>query len=340
MAVLRAALPQSLRAGTMPADTARRHPGTPLGEDMSLQARLIQASSRLLIKRRPRDMAKAVRHFRRVARPLFPTLLPRGFAAHDDTVGGVPCARLRGGPSARSILYLHGGGFVAGRPETYFNFSSRLGALLGAEALLPRYRLAPEHPFPAAVEDALAVYRALLDEGREAADVVVVGDSAGGCLVLSLLLAAREAGLPLPAAGCAISPVADQAYSGGSYSSNDRSDPMLTEAIIGHFRQAYTPTPEQQQDPLASPLRGDFAGLPPLLLTVSQDECLYDHSLQVAAKAREAGVPVALLERPGLVHIWPVLVPYLPEAREDLRWIADRLRAALDGAGSAIGEQA
>lgn len=296
---------------------------------MSLRTLAFQGFCRALIKRRPRTQKKAVAHFRRVARPSTPTLLPPGVRKGAATLGGVECALLEVEQSQRALLYIHGGGFVAGMPETYFNFCSRLGQALSARVILPRYRLAPEYPFPAGPEDVLAVYKALLDEGTAPESIIVAGDSAGGSLALSLLHNARAAGLPQPAACLAISPSTDVSLSGGSHSRNDRRDPMLTQALIEHFNAAYVPTESERTQPLCSPSLGDCQGLAPMVITVSRDECLYDHSIQMAAAARKAGVPVDLLERPGLFHIWPVMVPYLPEAERDLGWIITALKNRL-----------
>lgn len=296
---------------------------------MSLRLHIFRTLSKITIKRRPDQLSDSVAHFRKVVRPALPLRLAPGYRIGKSDVGGVPCATLEADNTTRTLIYIHGGGFVAGMPETYYNFCSRLAQRINARVILPRYRLAPEHPFPAAPDDVLAVYRALLADGVPAESILVGGDSAGGSLSLSLLIGARDAGLPQPCACLALSPATDMSLEGGSHARHDRIDPMLSETLIDHFRMAYTPTQASRLDPRASPALADLSNCAPLVITVSRDECLYDHTVKLVAQARSGGVAVELLERDGLLHIWPTLLPFLPEARRDFEWIVKHLPAAL-----------
>lgn len=296
---------------------------------MSLRLHLFRLVVKLTIKRRPDSLEDTVAHFRRVARPALPQRLAAGYQVGTTTIDGIECATLDAPGTTRSLLYIHGGGFVAGMPETYYNFCSRLAAAINARVIMPRYRLAPEYPFPAAPDDILTVYRALMTQGVDAESMLVAGDSAGGSLALSLLVSARDAGLPQPAACLALSPATDMSIQGESHARNDRVDPMLSETLIDHFRLAYTPSTDSQLDPRASPSRADLQGCAPLIVTVSRDECLYDHSAKLIERARACQVPITVLERDGLLHIWPTLLPYLPEAVRDFDWIVEQLPQSL-----------
>ena len=296
---------------------------------MSVRVHLFRLIVKLTIKRRPKTLQDTVTHFRKVARPAFPQRLAAGYEVGNSTIGGVECAILDAPGTTRSLLYIHGGGFVAGMPETYYNFCSLLAKRMNARVILPRYRFAPEHPFPAAPDDVFAVYQALLDQGVDSQSLLVAGDSAGGSLALSTLISAREAGLAQPAACLALSPATDMSIQGESHARNDKIDPMLSEVLIDHFREAYTPSAESRLDPRASPSRADLTGCAPIIVTVSRDECLYDHSVKLIERARGGQVPIKVLERDGLLHIWPTLVPYLPEAVRDCDWIVEQLPQSL-----------
>jgi len=215
----------------------------------------------------------------------------------------------------RHILYLHGGYYLAGVTGTYHNLAGRLARELRAEVVLLEYPLAPEHPYPAAIDDGVAAYRALLDTGVDPSVLAIVGDSAGGGLTLAVLLRAKAEGLPLPAAAVAMSPWADLTCRAESIERNDQSDVVVSarsaRAAAAHYAGAAA-----LDDPYVSPLFGDLAGLPPLYLTVDESETLLDDSLRVADRARAAGVRCELERTSGLFHIWPVLVPMLREARE------------------------
>jgi acetyl esterase/lipase len=185
---------------------------------------------------------------------------------------------------------------------------------------VPKYRLAPEHPFPCALEDALQAYQVLMERGHDPERISIAGDSAGGGLTLATLLCIRDRGLPMPQCGVALSPWTDLTCSMPSIDANNHSDAMLSTKMIRVAAGVYL----KDTDPLtpyASPLHGDFKGLPRLLLTADEGECLRDEVVAAADKAREAGVQVELILRSNLLHVWPIFVPYLPEARHDLKRI-------------------
>ncbi|HSE05011.1 MAG TPA: alpha/beta hydrolase [Methylomirabilota bacterium] len=216
--------------------------------------------------------------------------------------------------AARVVLYLHGGGYVIGSPRSHRHLAAAVAAAAGASALLLDYRLAPEHPFPAAVEDATAAYRWLLDQAVAPGRIVIAGDSAGGGLTVATLLALREAGVPLPAAGVCISPWVDLTCSGATYASRAEADPIVRRASVEQMAQAYLgPTPART--PLASPLFADLRGLPPLLIHVGSDEVLLDDAVQLAERAKAAGVDATLEVYDRMIHVWHWFLPMLDEAQ-------------------------
>jgi acetyl esterase/lipase len=198
-------------------------------------------------------------------------------------------------------LYLHGGWYVFGSAATYRELIGRLSLATGMWVLAPDYRLAPEHPFPAAVDDAVAAYRWLLGIGIEPGRIVIAGDSAGGGLAMATLVALSDAGDQLPAAAVLLSPAIDLTCSGDSYTSRATSDPLFTReqvvTLVAHYLAGADPT-----SPLASPIYADLAGLPPLLVHVGSDEVLLDDSTRLAERARAAGVEVDLKVWDGMWH--------------------------------------
>lgn len=295
----------------------------------SLIAHSMKLFSRMYIRHNPKDQASLVQHLRRSMNhsPL-PVLLPPGVRAEAWQDAGVRGDRLLVAAPEQVILYLHGGGYVCGKTRTYFNICSRLARELNAEVLLPAYRLAPEHPFPAAIEDAVASYEWLLKQGWRGDQITIAGDSAGGGLSLGTLLALRDNGRPLPRCAVLISPYADVHSTTASIRGNDATDFMLGANMLEVGRNVYAQTPLDAAHPYASPALGDYSGLPPLFITVCDHECLRDDAYAVEAKALAAGVPVTLLSRPDLMHVWPIFAPLLPEAREDLTRIANFIRGA------------
>jgi len=220
----------------------------------------------------------------------------------------------------RVIFYLHGGGYVIGSNVAFREFASRLAQANRARVCLLDYRLAPEHPFPAAVDDAVAAFGWLLDQGVDPAGITVAGDSAGGGLTLATLLTLRDAGGPQAACGVCFSPWADLAGTGASAQPGAVDDPLVTDGLLADMSQAYAG--EDLRNPLASPLYADYEGLPPLFLLVGDREMLLDDATRVADKARNAGVDVSYFQGDGLVHVWPVLAPTAPESEAALEQMA------------------
>ncbi|MEX3629400.1 MAG: alpha/beta hydrolase [Burkholderia sp.] len=221
------------------------------------------------------------------------------------------------GHAAPTLLYFHGGGYYFCSPTTHRPLVFALTAKAGARSFSVDYRLAPETPFPAAHDDALAAYAALLEAGVDPATIVLGGDSAGGGLALALLVALRDRNVPLPAGAVLFSPWTDLAATGETLRSNDGADPMFAGAALGRAARLYigdaSPT-----DPYVSPLYADPAGLPPLLIQAGSTEVLLDDSRRFAESARAAGVEVDLQVWPRMPHVWQMAVPFMPEARRAL----------------------
>jgi monoterpene epsilon-lactone hydrolase len=234
-------------------------------------------------------------------------------------------------PGARTdavVLYLHGGGYVIGSPRSHRHLAAAIARAAGTRALLLDYRLAPEHPFPAALEDAVAAYQWLLGEGITSRRVVVAGDSAGGGLTVATLLELRDRGVPQPAAGVCISPWVDLTNSAASYTTKAAVDPIVTLDGIAQLARAYIGTGDPKQ-PLVSPLYADLHGLPPLLVQVGSDEVLLDDALGLGARARAAGVDVTVREWPAMVHVWHWFLPMLDEAEQAVAEIGNFVQARI-----------
>jgi acetyl esterase/lipase len=235
---------------------------------------------------------------------------------------GVPCEWLLapGADPERRLLYIHGGGWTSGGLESHRPLSARISAATGCAVLAVDYRLAPEHPFPAGLDDCIAAYRWLRENGpggaAPARSVFVAGDSAGGNLTLALLLALKQRALPLPNAAVPISPSTDFLATGDSFRTRAERDPILTMGPEGlrMLSLVYLQGRAKPEDPLASPLYGDFRGLPPLLFQVGDAEVLLDDSTRAAERARAAGVDVTLEVWPEMPHVWHAFAPFLPEA--------------------------
>jgi len=242
--------------------------------------------------------------------------LPPGVAVEPVRVGGLGAEWLRpaGARADTTVLYLHGGGYAIGSAKSHRHLAAAIAKAAGARALLVDYRRAPEQPFPAAVEDAVASYRWLLATGQAARRVVVAGDSAGGGLTVATLLALRDAGTALPAAGVCISPWVDLTCSGASYQTKATSDPMVTREGVGRMAAWYLAGADPKA-PLASPLYADLRGLPPLLVHVGSEEVLLDDARQLAARAKAAGVEATLCVWPEMVHVWHWFLGMLDEAQ-------------------------
>jgi acetyl esterase/lipase len=289
----------------------------------SLQAHLAVWFTKWRVKRRLKG-CRDYRVARAILRPL-PYKIPVSVRITPANVKGIPGEWVESRNSADAdLLYLHGGGYFGCSAETHRPITVWF-ALHRFRVFAPNYRLAPEDPFPAAVDDAVSVYRGLLASGHSHQNLVVAGDSAGGGLALSLMLALRAAGAPLPAAAALFSPWTDLAATGESILTNARRCAMFNGADIGPSARYYLGIADPR-NPLASPLYADLSGLPPLLIHVGADECLRDDSTRVAEKARVAGVPVELKIWPVVPHAWQLAVQILPEARQSLHESSDFLR--------------
>ena len=249
---------------------------------------------------------------------------PAGATYEAGVVGGIPGEWVRParaqGPERR-LLYLHGGGFIACSPKSHRPITGAL-AERGFTVFAADYRLAPEHPFPAAVEDACAVWNGLAEQGPAA----IAGDSAGGNLALVAMLAARDRKLALPIAAALFSPVVDFLAVDGSRVSNARRDAMFDPQALVQLGPMYLAGADPA-DPRVSPFFADLAGLPPLLFHVGEREVLRDDSIRMAEKARAAGVTVSLAVVPVVAHVWQLAHSLVPEARRSLDDAADFLRA-------------
>lgn len=228
-----------------------------------------------------------------------------------------------------TILFLHGGGFCFGSIRMYADLAARLAAAAQARVVLSEYRLAPEHRYPAAHEDALATYAHLLNERAQPGAIALVGDSAGGGLVLATAVAARERGLALPAVLAVISPWVDLACGGSSYADKAACDPMLPTDVMSLCATQYAGG-HDVGDPRLSPLHADLAGLPPLLIQVGTEEILLSDSTRLAEAARAAGVDVTLRVYEGMWHVWHLFAWAVPEGKIAIRELGEFVGGKLE----------
>lgn len=231
--------------------------------------------------------------------------------------GGVPGAFIsaKGADPSRCIYYLHGGGYVIGGIASHRGLAQGLSQASGARVLSMDYRMAPEHPFPAAVEDAVAGYRWLLESGTDPAHLVIAGDSAGGGLAMAALLSIRDQGIPLPAAAVCFSPWVDLEGTGQSMETRADVDPMVQKEGLLWYTGLYM-NGADPRDPLASPLHAELSGLPPILIQVGDAETLLDDSIRLADRLKAAGVEVELEVWDRMIHVWQIFAPVLSEGRE------------------------
>lgn len=284
----------------------------------SWQARALSTFLRHTLKRKLRR-AQTPLDVRRALHAGPPFVAPRDVRFTAASVAQVPVewVERKSGANATTLLFLHGGGYLACSPRSHRPFTSFF-ARHGMRVCAPDYRLAPEHPFPAGLDDAEAVYRALLDDGVDPQRLVLAGDSAGGGLALSLLLRLRAAGAPLPAAVALFSPLTDLAATGASITSNSARCAMFPGDRIAYASSFYLGGLDAR-DPRVSPLYADLAGLPPMLVHASEDEVLRDDATRLADKARAAGVEVQLRLWRDVPHDWQLFHPFVPEGRDSLR---------------------
>ncbi|HET6471451.1 MAG TPA: alpha/beta hydrolase [Pseudomonadales bacterium] len=262
--------------------------------------------------------------------------LPPTLSRHADELNGVATEWTRVHGTRRGVIfYCHGGGYFVGSPRVYRGIAARLATLTNCDVAVIDYRLAPEHVYPAAPDDALLAYRALLARAIDPASLVIAGDSAGGNLALVTLLRARDRGLPLPAAGVLLSPWTDLTGSGASMRTNERRDPMLPAHRVDDAARMYAPHHEPA-DPDLSPLFADFTGLPPLSIHVGSTEILLDDSRRLEKRARAHGVDATVRVWHRMPHVFPMFADFIPEGRRALREIQQFIDARISNVPAAV----
>ncbi len=255
--------------------------------------------------------------------------VPKGVSIREERIEDMQANWIvpPGTDPSRLILYVHGGGYVAGSCSDHRGFVAKLAANCGVTNLLYEYRLAPEHPFPAALDDSVILYQALLARGFLPENLILVGESAGGGLVLSILLALKERGISMPSAAVAISPWADLTCSSASYTSKNKCSvaPLDSWTVFSRYYSGR----HDPRNPLISPVFGDPSGLPPLLIQAGTDDELFEDGEQFARKAKAAGVDVTFRAGEGMIHCYPLLAPMFPEAVQAMGEICRFIRRHL-----------
>jgi monoterpene epsilon-lactone hydrolase len=266
---------------------------------------------------------------RRAAAALVPSAPPPSMRYERVDAGGVPAEwfRSEGSDESRVLLYLHGGGYSIGSIDVHREPVSRLCQAAGARTLVPEYRLAPEHPFPSQLEDAVAAYQWLLDQGIRPARIVVAGESAGAGLVLSMLVALRDSLVPLPAAAVCISPWVDLEMRGQSMVDNAPYDYVSREVLHAYVRRFVGK--HDVRNPLAAPIHADLRGLPPLLVLAGGAEVLLDDARAIAERAGRAGVRVTLEIEPDMIHAWTLFGREHPRCQAGVERVGDFVRQSL-----------
>jgi acetyl esterase/lipase len=295
---------------------------------MSWQASVISFVLRNTFKRRlaRRTEIGPIREVFDGAKPIE----PKSCRFESAQVGSIPGEWIthRTIPATATLLYLHGGGYFACSPRTHRAATSFFAAR-GFRVFAPDYRLAPEHRFPAGIEDAVTAYRGLLASGIDARQIAVSGDSAGGGLSLALVLSLRDRGLPLPGALALFSPVTDMSASGNSIRANSKRCAMFSSELFPRGAQFYLGD-QDRLTPLASPLFAKLEGLPPMLIHVGLNETLLDDSVRFAERAKTAGIDVTLRQWPTVPHVWQLMHALVPEGRESLNEAATFLHQRLN----------
>jgi monoterpene epsilon-lactone hydrolase len=303
---------------------------------MSMRAELVRFGLRCLVKRRNHRELSVEQHrrFATVAERLVPDPPANTRTLAIDAAGvRADMILTPASEEERHVLFLHGGAFIIGSPNLYRHFTWRVASAACASVLAVDYRLAPEHPFPAALEDAFIAYNWLLANGADPQRIAIMGDSAGGGLVFSLMLRLRDEGRPLPAAAIALSPWTDLALTGASLRLNAASDPMLCADDPPLFVTDYLAGADPRT-PYVSPLYGDPTGLPPTLIQVGSDEVLRDDAVRMADRMRAAACQVELEIWSRMPHVWQVFVPFIPEACDAIERIGSFIceQTGYDGA--------
>lgn len=258
---------------------------------------------------------------------------PQGVRFEEVNMGGVPATLAL--PDAQNsdtvLVYLHGGAYIVGEPAGYRGIGGNYAKLLGARVYIPDYRLAPEHPFPAAIDDGLRAYEWLLEQGIPARKIAFAGESAGGAMVVSVMVAAKQKGLPLPAAGVAISPWANLEHTGASMTNREGLDPLNTKPLLDLLARTFL-AGALPNHPLASPVFADVTGLPPILVQIGENELMLSDAIRLASHLAENRVRVNLEVWPQMPHAWHFFQSFLPEAeqalRESARFISETVGSA------------
>lgn len=266
----------------------------------------------------------------RYNRELARNLPPAGVRITDIEMDGIPSALVTPDNVVgdRAMLYIHGGGYVSGGPSGYHGIAGHFARMLGARIFVPDYRLAPDHIFPAPLDDVLAAYRWLAGRVHDTSQIVLAGDSAGGAMVVSVMVKARNAGLALPAAGVAISPWPNLEMTGTSYITRDGIDPLCNrEFLVRMARIALGST--RPNDPDVSPVFADVRGLPPIHIQVGESEVMLSDAIQLASHLAVNRVRTSLEVWPDMFHVWPMFADVLPEGMEALESASAFLERAL-----------
>ncbi|MHA1313302.1 MAG: alpha/beta hydrolase [Candidatus Helarchaeota archaeon] len=281
---------------------------------------------RMLRKNQVRGEIPSVEQTREYLEKLTAMLqLPKDVKCESFDVNGLPVEWITapGVETHRVILYLHGGGYICGSIKTHREFVARLSREARTRAFLIDYRLAPENPFPAALDDAVKSYKWLVSEGGiEPKNVVIAGESAGGGLTLATLMKLRDIGEPIPAAGICLSPWTDLAVTGESVRTKADIDPFITPEVL-HFYSKLYGKGQDSRNPYISPLYGDFRDLPPILIQVGTSEVILDDSTRMAERARAAGMDVTLEVWDEMIHAWQLFAALIPEGRKAITRIAE-----------------
>ncbi len=298
---------------------------------MSLRAKLVSFCLPWFMKpRHPSDVQieDVRRRLERFARLIPPP--PHGTEVITVDAGGVKAEHVTTSRSQhdRYVLHLHGGAYLLGFPALFRDFTWRIADAAGARVLCLDYRLAPEHPFPAAIEDATAAYHWLTAQCTKSRHVAIIGDSSGGGLALASMMHLRDEGSPLPAAAVLLSPWTDLALTGQSLTEFGSSDPMVPVELMPRAVELYLAGADPRS-PYASPLYGDPAGLPPTLIHVGSDEALRDDAVRMAERLRAMDCEVELETWPRMFHVWHMFARILPEARAAIARIGAFLQARL-----------
>ena len=293
----------------------------------SLPAKVIRTVSGWYVKNidaRKADVGKTRRLWALGVHLLIPAF---GVRVEQEIIGGVAAERLtpKKAIPGKILFYLHGGAFVMGNPHTHRQLVSHIARAGAVTAVVPDYRLAPEHKFPAAIEDCVAAYEAMLKDGVQPADIVIAGDSAGGNLAVTTMLALRNRGIPLPGAAVLLSPIIDLTASGESMASRAEADPWFRPENVPIVADYYCEK-DEVRDPLVSPLFADLSGLPPLYIQVGDREILLSDSERLANMQRAAGGEAVLEVWPGMWHVFQVCTRKMPESMRAIRKIGEYIR--------------